>query len=157
MVLREQARSEIKRSLNCGPNDQCIFCGSGATAAINKLIDIFNLRLPSELAERYLSDASIREGERPIVFIGPHEHHSNDLPWRESIADLVTIPLADSGQVDMAVPEQRLEQYSDRSLLIGSFSEASNATGIKSDITAITVLLKHYGVLMFWDYAEAAP
>jgi len=26
------------------------------------------------------------------VFIGPFEHHSNELPWRESIADVVVIP-----------------------------------------------------------------
>ena len=26
-----------------------------------------------------------------MVFIGPYEHHSNEIPWRESIADVVTI------------------------------------------------------------------
>ena len=26
-----------------------------------------------------------------MVFIGPYEHHSNELPWRESIADVVVI------------------------------------------------------------------
>ena len=30
--------------------------------------------------------------QRPVVFIGPFEHHSNELPWRESIADVVVIP-----------------------------------------------------------------
>lgn len=156
-ALREEARAEIKRSLNCGPDDQLIFCGPGATEAINKLIDILNLRLPLELAERYLCDASICESERPVVFIGPYEHHSNELPWRESLAEVVTIPLTDSGLINVTVLEQQLQQYSHRALLIGSFSAASNVTGIKSDIAAITALLKQYGALVFWDYAAAAP
>ena len=33
-----------------------------------------------------------RASERPVVFIGPYEHHSNELPWRESIADVVDDP-----------------------------------------------------------------
>ena len=86
-----------------------IFCGPGATAAINKLIDILNLRLPSGLAERYLCDASIRESERPIVFIGPYEHHSNELPWRESLAEVVTIPLTECGQIDLSELERQLQ------------------------------------------------
>ena len=26
--------------------------------------------------------------DRPVVFIGPYEHHSNELPWRESICEV---------------------------------------------------------------------
>ncbi|KRP18491.1 MAG: aminotransferase [SAR92 bacterium BACL16 MAG-120619-bin48] len=156
-ALREQARSEIKRCLNCGPDDQLIFCGSGATAAINKLIDVLHLGFPAALAERYLCDASICESQRPVVFIGPYEHHSNELPWRESLAEVVSIPQTESGEIDMTILEHRLKHYADRSLLIGSFSAASNVTGIKSDVAAITALLKQYGALVFWDYAAAAP
>ena len=39
--------------------------------------------------------------ERPVVFIGPYEHHSNELPWRESIADVVTIDENLDGQIDL--------------------------------------------------------
>ena len=156
-TLREQARQEIKRSLNCQSDDQVIFCGSGATAVINKLIDILNLRLPQELSKRYLADAHINDSERPVVFVGPYEHHSNELPWRESIAEVICIPLTESGEIDLNVLEQKLKDNAHRSLLIGSFSAASNVTGIKSDIAAITKMLKQYGALTFWDYAAAAP
>ena len=156
-TLREQARQEIKRSLNCQSDDQVIFCGSGATAVINKLIDILNLRLPQELSKRYLADASIDDSERPVIFVGPYEHHSNELPWRESIAEVICIPLTESGEIDLSVLEQKLKDNAHRSLLIGSFSAASNVTGIKSDIAAITKMLKQYGALTFWDYAAAAP
>lgn len=154
---REQARQEISSALNCSSDDLVIFCGPGATAAINKLIDILNLRLPRDLAQRYDLEAKIPSQERPVVFIGPYEHHSNELPWRESIADVLRIPLTESGQIDQEVLEQQLLAYASRPLLIGSFSAASNVTGIKSDVPAITSLLKSHGALALWDYAAAGP
>jgi selenocysteine lyase/cysteine desulfurase len=42
-------------------------------------------------------------------------------------------------------------------LKIGSFSAASNVTGISSDIFAITELLHRHGALSFWDFAAAGP
>src|SRR5438093_1064650 len=30
-------------------------------------------------------------GDRPVVFVGPYEHHSNLLPWRESPAEVVVV------------------------------------------------------------------
>jgi selenocysteine lyase/cysteine desulfurase len=42
-------------------------------------------------------------------------------------------------------------------LRIGSFSAASNVTGIVSDTHRITQLLHEHGALAFWDFAAAAP
>ena len=95
--------------------------------------------------------------ERPVVFIGPYEHHSNELPWRESIADVVTIVEDADGRVDLAHLEEELERYADRLLKIGSFSAASNVTGIVTDVDAVATLLHRHGALAFWDYAAAAP
>ncbi|MEH6593140.1 MAG: aminotransferase class V-fold PLP-dependent enzyme [Halioglobus sp.] len=156
-ALREQARQQIRSSVNGGMDDQVIFCGPGATAAINKLIDILNLRLPKDLSQRYELEAQIPAQERPVVFIGPYEHHSNELPWRESIADVVSIPLTESGAIDLDFLQEQLCVYADRPQLIGSFSAASNVTGIKSDVPAVTAVLKRHGALVFWDYAAAAP
>ncbi|MEH6634835.1 MAG: aminotransferase class V-fold PLP-dependent enzyme [Halioglobus sp.] len=156
-AFREQARDEIRRAVNGNSEDQVIFCGSGATAAINKLIDILGMRLPRDLAEHYALETHIPANERPVVFIGPYEHHSNELPWRESIADVEAIPLTPQGQICMQTLEQKLQQYAERPLKIGSFSAASNVTGIKSDVEGVTALLKRHGALAFWDYAAAAP
>ena len=155
--LREEARAMIRRAVNGTHEDQIIFCGPGATAAINKLIDILNLSLPADLDREYGFSAQIPEEKRPVIFIGPYEHHSNELPWRESIADVVTIPLTQCGQIDLGVLEAKLQMYSNRPLKIGSFSAASNVTGLKSDTNAISRLLHRYGALSFWDYAAAAP
>lgn len=156
-ALREQARRAIKRALNAGDEDKIIFCGSGATAAINRLIDIMNLRLPRDLDERYQFSSQIPDAERPVVFVGPYEHHSNELPWRESIADVVAIPLDDSGSIDAEALDAALQRHADRGLKIGAFSAASNVTGIRSDVQGITRKLKAAGALAFWDYAAAGP
>ncbi|RLQ21345.1 aminotransferase class V-fold PLP-dependent enzyme [Seongchinamella sediminis] len=156
-ALREQARQQIRRAVNGGAGDKVIFCGPGATAAINRLVDILNLRLPRELSDRYALESRIAPAERPVVFIGPYEHHSNELPWRESIADVVPVPLTACGQIDLQVLSDRLAEHADRPLLIGSFSAASNVTGVRTDVAAVTRLLKRHGALVLWDYAAAAP
>lgn len=155
--FREDARRIIHRAVGGTDQDVVIFCGSGATGAINKLIDILNLRVPRDLDERYGLSCQIPEDQRPVVFIGPYEHHSNELPWRESIADVVTIPEDQDGRIDQAALEAELKNHASRQLKIGSFSAASNVTGIVSDTRGISRLLHRYDALAFWDFAAAAP
>ncbi len=156
-AFREEARQIIRKAVNGSNDDQVIFCGSGATAAINKLIDILGIRLPADLDRDYELGRHIPATERPVVFIGPYEHHSNELPWRESIADVEAIPLTPQGQICLDTLERKLQQYAGRTLKIGSFSAASNVTGVKSDVQQVSALLKRHGALSFWDYAAAAP
>ncbi|MBX3273552.1 MAG: aminotransferase class V-fold PLP-dependent enzyme [Sandaracinaceae bacterium] len=155
--LREDARDIIKRAVGADERDVLIFTGSGATGAICKLIDVLGLRIPRELDRRYGLSDRIPADERPVVFIGPYEHHSNELPWRESICDVVTIAEDADGHVDLAHLEEELARHGDRPLKIGSFSAASNVTGIGSDTRAIAALLHRYGALSFWDFAAAGP
>ena len=151
--LREDARRVIRDAVGGAEEDLVMFCGSGATAAINKLVGILEIRVPSGLA-RY---CDIPEPDRPVVFVGPYEHHSNELPWRESVADVVEIDADADGRIDLGQLERELLAHAERPLLIGSFSAASNVTGILSDVSRITGLLHRYGALSFWDYAAAAP
>ncbi len=155
--LRQDARQIIHDAVGGTDDDLVIFCGSGATTAVNKLVDILELRVPSGLAKRYRWGDEIPDRERPVVFVGPYEHHSNELPWRESIADLVVIDEDADGHIDLAQLEQRLIHFADRPLRIGSFSAASNVTGVLSDTDRIATLLHKYGALSFWDYAAAGP
>jgi selenocysteine lyase/cysteine desulfurase len=155
--FREDARRIIKQSVGADERDAVIFCGSGATAAINKLIDVMNLRIPKNLDRQYALSKHIPDHERPVVFIGPYEHHSNELPWRESICDVVMISETPDGLIDLELLEQELIRYRARPLKIGSFSAASNVTGIVSKTRAVAALLHRYGALSFWDYAAAGP
>lgn len=155
--LREDARQIIHNAVG-GNDETCvIFCGSGATGAVDKLIGIMNLRIPADLDERYRLTENIPQNERPIVFVGPFEHHSNELPWRESIADVLTIKEDADGHIDLAELERELIKHADRTLKIGSFSAASNVTGIVSNTCAIADMLHNHGALSFWDFAAAGP
>lgn len=155
--FREDAREIVKRCLGAGDEHAALFCGSGSTGAIAKLVGVLGLRVPSALDDAFGLSETIPEAARPVVFIGPYEHHSNEIPWRESIADVVTIDEDADGHVDLGMLEAELERYADRPQLIGSFSAASNVTGIVTDVAAVSSLLHRHGALALWDYAAAAP
>lgn len=155
--LREDARAIIHSAVKGTDDTVVIFAGSGSTGAIDKLVGILGLRVPADLDREYALTTAIPADRRPVVFIGPYEHHSNELPWRESIADVVTIPEDADGHVDVERLVEQLERYAERPLKIGSFSAASNVTGILTDVAAITDVLHEHGALAFWDYAAAAP
>lgn len=155
--FREDARRIIKAAVGADDSDVLIFTGSGATGAINKLVDVLNLRLPADLDKKYKLRDAIPIEERPVVFIGPYEHHSNELPWRESIAEVVTIHEDQDGRIDLLQLEAELTKYRARPLLIGSFSAASNVTGIGTNTRAVAGLLHKHGALSFWDFAAAGP
>jgi len=155
--FREEAREIIRAALGADQEHAIIFCGSGSTAAINRMVDVLNLRIPADLDDRYHLSGMILPAQRPVVFVGPYEHHSNELPWRESIADLVVIHEDHDGHIDQRHLEAELARHRDRPLKIGSFSAASNVTGIISDWRAISILLHRHGALSFWDFAAAAP
>ncbi len=155
--FREDARSIVKRCLGAGDEHAALFCGSGSTGAIAKLIGVMGLRIPSALDDAHSLSDHIDAADRPVVFIGPYEHHSNEIPWRESIAEVVTIDEDADGHIDLVALEAELIAHAGRSRLIGSFSAASNVTGIVTDVRAVSSLLHKHGALALWDYAAAAP
>ncbi len=142
--FREEARDLIKSSLHATEEDVLIFTGSGSTGAIDKMY--------RKLLQFYSTKEIL-----PVVFIGPYEHHSNILPWREGPFDLVEIPIGENGNVNLEELETQLAKYHNKRPLIGSFSAASNVTGIVAPVDEIHRLLKKYDALSFWDYAGAAP
>jgi selenocysteine lyase/cysteine desulfurase len=156
-ALREDAREIIHRAVGAGDDDVVIFCGSGATGAIDKMVRALGLVVSQDADARWNLIEKIPAAERPVVFIGPYEHHSNEILWRYSIADTVEIEEDSDGRIDLQDLERRLVEYADRPLKIGSFSAGSNVTGILSDTEAIAKLLHAHGALSFWDYAAAAP
>lgn len=155
--FREEARDIILRAVHGDERDAVLFCGSGATGTVDRLINILNLRLPSELDERHGLSGRIPADQRPVIFIGPYEHHSNEVLWRETIADVVVIEEDAEGLVDLARLEAGLLEYAGRPLRIGSFSAASNVTGIITNTDEVTALLHLHGAISAWDFAAAAP
>jgi len=120
--LREDARTVIMEALGGDAETVVIFAGSGCTGAIDKLIGILGLRIPAELDDRYHLSDVIPAEDLPVVFIGPFEHHSNELPWRESIAEVVVIPQDTDGHIDAAQLAAELVRFAARPLKIGCVS-----------------------------------
>jgi selenocysteine lyase/cysteine desulfurase len=56
-------------------------------------------------------------GTRPVVFVGPHEHHSNLLPWRESAAEVMAVGEDADGQVDLDDLKAQLARHAGRPLV----------------------------------------
>ena len=130
--------------MNCQEEDVLIFSGSGCTGAIDTLVRCLALdQMP----------------EPPIVLVGPFEHHSNMLPWRElSTENTICLQENEHGQMDMDDLREKLEHYSKTGrLVIGALNAASNITGVLTDVDAFSTLMHQYGALAFWDYATAAP
>lgn len=141
---RREARAVIGAACGADCRHGVVFCGSGATAGLNRVVAL--LGVPDAVAA----------GERPLILIGPYEHHSNILPWRDSGAEVVEIPEADEGGVDMSALRSTLEAGQGR-MIVGSFSAASNVSGIVSDVDAVSTLLNSYGARVVWDYAGGGP
>lgn len=156
-TLREDARDLIRSCIGGDDSTAVIFAGSGATGAIDRLIGILGLRIPSVLDDTYGFSRQIPEDARPVVLVGPFEHHSNELPWRESVATVIRIGEDSDGHIDQVQLAAELDRVAGPRLVIGSFSAASNVTGILSDCDGVSSLLHRHGALAFWDYAAAAP
>jgi selenocysteine lyase/cysteine desulfurase len=65
--------------------------------------------------------------------------------------------LGSDGSIDQGILQQELKKYRGRPMKIGSFSAASNVTGLLTDVKGITRLLHKNNTLAFWDYAAAGP
>jgi len=169
--LLGEAETAIKQSLNAGPDGRIVSVGSGATGAIDKFQQIIGVALPP--ATRQSIEHMLREAlgaqacatfadylarHQPVVFVGPYEHHSNEVTWRESLASVIEVRLTDDGTVDLAHLEALLQApaYRDR-MRIGSFSAASNVTGMRSPVHEIAALLHRYNAIACFDFAASAP
>ena len=174
--ILHQAETIIKKAFNAEKNCSIIATGTGATGAISKFQEIIGIRLApatrnlvlsilNKSSEENVTDQNLRkkfeleiDRFKPVVFIGPYEHHSNDIMWREAIAEVVTIQLTPDGYIDLKDLENQVSdtKYKDR-LKIGSFSAASNVTGLKSPVYEIARILHKYDALVCFDFAASAP
>ncbi|CAF5148685.1 unnamed protein product, partial [Rotaria sp. Silwood1] len=125
--FRESARSLIKQCVNATDDDVIIFTGSGSTAAINKLVDILQLR-DDKIRNRFV-----------VFFVRIPNNKQGHLD--QNILKEQLIHYRDEA----------------RKSIICTFSAASNVTGIQADVNHISELVHDYGGWILWDYAAAAP
>ncbi|PKA46193.1 Cysteine desulfurase 2, chloroplastic [Apostasia shenzhenica] len=155
--LTNRSAAFVKQSLRSGPDDILLFCGSGSTGAIKRLQEVVGVAVPSVL--RPLVLRHLQPADRWVVFLGPYEHHSNLLSWRQSLAQVVEIGIEGlSGQLDSAALERALRspEFAGRPKL-GSFSACSNVSGVRTDTRAVARLLHRYGAYACFDFACSGP
>lgn len=153
----ERALRRIGACLGAGPGDVVLPVGSGSTGAVNRLIQVLGLRLPSALEDRWHLAHHIPERERPVVFRSRMEHHSNDITWRETVAETASVRFDARGRISAEDLDAQLVRFADRPIKIGTFSAASNVTGIRNDCHGLARVLHRHGALAFFDYAAAGP
>ena len=160
--LLHSAEETIKKCINAGRDYRIINIGTGATGAINKLQQILGIYLPpatkKSLLDNMAVDFNANTEKLPVVFVGPYEHHSNEISWRDGLCEIVEVALDDKGHIDLNHLSELLQlpQYHNRKK-IGSFSAASNVTGLISPVHKIAALLHRYDALALFDYAASAP
>ena len=137
--LRRAARAIVARACGAGDAHAVIFCGAGATAGLNRLVTLLGV------------------GQGLRVILGPYEHHSNILPWRESGAEVIELDEALGGGPDRSALAQALTTGPEGARTICAFSAVSNVTGVISDVAGITRQVKAAGARMVWDYAGGGP
>lgn len=135
-ALRREAREVIGGLCGATEDHAVIFAGSGATQGLNRLVHLLDV------------------GPGTRVLVGPYEHHSNLLPWRESGAEVIELPECPQGGPDRAALSVAL--VSDKPVVV-ALSAASNVTGLTSDVAAITQQVKAAGAKIVWDYAGGGP
>lgn len=170
--LLHKSEKIIKKELNASRNCSVIATGTGATGAIIAFSKIMGLYMAPATKKMILGQTSNDEMKKllgdvflgknkektPVVFIGPYEHHSNILVWRESLAEVVEIGLDDKGFLDLLDLENKVSnsKYNGR-VKIGSFSAASNITGVKTEVYEVAKILHKYNSLACFDFAASGP
>lgn len=147
------AHKLIKKHVNASEKDVIITAGFGMTGAISKLIRILGLSIPEQLQKYY----NLPEDEKPVVFITHMEHHSNQLPWLESIADMYILPYGEDLLVDLEASREFIQKHSNKKHIIGAFSACSNVTGIETPFYELAEMIHDVDGHCFVDFAASAP
>ncbi len=151
-----EAEMVIRKAVNAASDDCLLPCAAGATGAIHKLQEILGLAVAP--ASRDALGVGAGPAVKTVVFVGPYEHHSNELSWRDSLAEVVTIGLDPAGGIDIAALEAALtDPRFDGWRKIGAFSAASNVTGVRTDIAGLAHCLHAHDAILCLDCAASAP
>jgi len=138
------AHDRIVSFLGADPeNYTCFFTGSGTTAGINRLARIFRDIRP----------------DKQVAAVSIMEHHSNDLPHRKHMKEVVHIPLKMSNGSPGCVCLDSLEAVlKERKGQINyvAMTGVSNVTGIINPINEAAEISHKYDALFLVDGAQLA-
>jgi selenocysteine lyase/cysteine desulfurase len=151
--IYDNGYKSLQSSLELDDSFVILASAYGATAAIKKFQELLGLYIPPATKKRL----SINEDKKnlPLVIVGPYEHHSNEVSYREALCEVVRIGLNDDGLIDLIQLENILKQNINREI-IGTFSVASNVTGIIVCYKELSKLLRAYNAVVCFDAAASS-
>lgn len=143
----KQVKEYMKKVYKLSNDHKILFCGNGATAAINHLVYSLDFT-------RFKSIS---------IYYSVYEHYSNHLPWFELsnrypniTVKLKLVPLDSSFMIDYSFVEKEL--VNDKAdLKIITITGCSNVTGVITPLSEFIKLKNKYSTYLFVDMATGAP
>ncbi|WP_323592081.1 aminotransferase class V-fold PLP-dependent enzyme [Aliarcobacter butzleri] len=150
----ERARINLAHNLELTDDFAILPSGCGSTAAIKHFQELLGLYIPPATKKRF--NFEIDEKTAPLVIVGPYEHHSNEVSFREALCETQRVNLDKDGLVDLNHLKEILEKNKNREI-IASFCIASNVTGIITPYEEISKILRAYNAIICFDAAASSP
>ncbi|EFU69750.1 aminotransferase class V-fold PLP-dependent enzyme [Aliarcobacter butzleri] len=150
----ERARINLAHNLELSDDFAILPSGCGSTAAIKHFQELLGLYIPPATKKRF--NFEIDEKNAPLVIVGPYEHHSNEVSFREALCETQRVNLDKDGLVDLNHLKEILEKNKNREI-IASFCIASNVTGIITPYEEISKILRAYNAIICFDAAASSP
>ncbi|WP_151952127.1 aminotransferase class V-fold PLP-dependent enzyme [Aliarcobacter butzleri] len=150
----ERARINLAHNLELSDDFAILPSGCGSTAAIKHFQELLGLYIPPATKKRF--NFEIDEKNAPLVIVGPYEHHSNEVSFREALCETQRVNLDKDGLVDLNHLKEILEKNKSREI-IASFCIASNVTGIITPYEEISKILRTYNAIICFDAAASSP
>lgn len=154
--LYEGARERLKQIFGLDSSFALISCGFGSSAAIKKFQELLGIYIPPKTKQALGLKTLQEKSSLPLVIIGPYEHHSNELSFREGLCEVVRIGLNAQGLVDLEALKEVLSANIGRKI-IGSFALGSNVSGILAPFAEISHLIRSFGGIVCFDCATTSP
>lgn len=150
----ELARKNLAKSLELNDEFAILPSGCGTTAAIKKFQELLGIYIPPATVKRF--GITVAKKKLPLIIVGPYEHHSNEVSYREALCEVIRIKLTNDGLVDLFQLKEVLQENTHREI-IGCFCIASNVSGIITPYEEISKLIKRYGGKVLFDAAASSP
>ena len=150
----ERARENLAKNFELNDEFTVLPSGCGSTAAIKHFQELLGLYIPPATKKRFGFKRDKKKA--PLIIVGPYEHHSNELSFRESLANVKRVKLTPDGLIDLKHLKKILENNKDKEI-IASFCIASNVSGIITPYKKISKLLRKYKAIVCFDAAASSP
>lgn len=151
------ARTNLYKNLELDDSFTIIPTGCGATSAIKHFQELMGLYIPPASKKRL--NIIVKKSRLPLIIVGPYEHHSNEVSYREALCEVKRVKLTKDGLIDLDDLKKILKKVHKKDPtreIIGSFCIASNVSGIITPYKKISKILRKYNAIVCFDAASSS-